>query len=225
MKAILSRTNQISALLLTSAVIISGCASKPPTFQQGPDAEVSFDGLTRVDNTAFKKVWADPDADLSVYTKIIPIKAEIEFRAVKGSSRRSSKSEYPIDEKDRIKVIDTIAQVLREEIGDNKRFVITDKPASDTLILAVSLLDIVSNVPPELIGRGEIFLSRVGEITIVLELKDSQSGETLLRAAERGVVEPAGNRGMRSNSVTNMNELRHLARRWGTKITTGLESL
>jgi len=225
MKAIPSRINRVSTLLLATAVILSGCASKPPTFQEGPDAEVSFDGLIRVDNTAFKKVWADPDADLSIYTKIIPIKAEIEFRAVKDSSRRSSKTEFPIDENDRIKVIDTIAQVLNEEIGDNKRFTITDKPASDTLILAVSLLDIVSNVPPELIGRGEIFLSRVGEITIVLELKDSQSGETLLRAAERGAVEPAGNRGMRSNSATNMNELRRLARRWGTKITAGLESL
>jgi hypothetical protein len=225
MKAIPSRIDQISALLLTTAVIISGCASKPPTFQEGPDAEVSFDGLIRVDNTAFKKVWADPDADLSVYTKIIPIKAEIEFRAVKSSSRGSSKSEFPIDENARIKIIDTIAQVLSEEIGDNKRFAITDKPAPDTLILAVSLLDIVSNAPPELIGRGDVFLSRVGEITLVLELKDSQSGETLLRAAERGAVEPAGNRGLRSNSVTNMNELRRLARRWGTKITAGLESL
>jgi hypothetical protein len=212
-------------LLLITTLVMAGCASKPPTFQEGPDAEISFDGLVRVDNTAFKKVWADPDTDLSNYTKIIPKKAEIEFRAVKGSARLSSKSEYPIDEKDRIKIIDTIAQILSEEISDNKRFTITDKPSPDTLILAVSLIDIVSNVPPELAGRSDVFLSRVGEITLVLELKDSQSGETLLRAAERGAVETAGNRGMRSNSVTNMNELRRLARRWGAKINNGLESL
>lgn len=189
---------------------------------------MTFDGLVRIDNTSFKRVWADPDADLSRYKKILPRRAELQFRAVKGSGStryNASKSEFPIAEKDREKLVETIGQVLGEEIGKNRRFAITDQPGPDTLILAVSLLDIVSRVPPQQIGRHDIYISRVGEITLVLELKDSLSGETLLRAAERSDVETAGQRGMRSNSVTNMNELRRLARRWGTKIRQGLESL
>lgn len=217
------------SLVFASAAIIAACVSAPPSFQQGPDAEVTFDGLVRIDHTSFKRVWADPDADLSGYTKILPRRAEIEFRAVRGrtgtSSMRSSQSEFPIEEKNREKIIATVGEVLGEEISQNTRFTITDKPDPDTLILAVSLLDIVSNVPPEPIGRGDVYLSRIGEVTIVLELKDSHSGETLLRAAERGAVEPAGNRGIRSNSVTNMSELRRLARRWGAKIRGGLDSL
>jgi len=216
------------ALLFASTVIVAACAGGPPTFQQGPDAEVTFDGLVRIDNTSFKRVWADPDTDLSRYTKILPRRAEIQFRAVKGTSgtrANASKSEFPVAEKDREKLVDTISQVLGEEIAKNRRFAVTDQPGPDTLILAVSLLDIVSRVPPQQIGRHDIYLSSVGEITLVLELKDSLSGETLLRAAERSDVEPAGQRGMRSNPVTNMSELRRLARRWGTKIRSGLESL
>lgn len=224
--------NQITptiGLAFASALLIVGCVSKPPAFQQGPDAEVAYDGLVRVDNTSFKRVWADPDADLSGYTKILPMKAAIEFRAVKGSGRSSmrlsSDSEFPIDDRNREKLVAEIGKVLSEEISSNTRFAITDKPAQDTLILAVSLLDIVSQVPPESIGRGDVYLSRVGEITLVIELKDSRSGETLLRAAERGAAEPAGSRMVRSSPVTTWAEVRRLARRWGTKIRNGLESL
>jgi len=217
------------SLTLAAAILIAACTSKPPSIQQGPDAELSYDGLVRIDNSAFKRAWADPDADLSGYTKILPMKAVIEFRAVNSSAgssmRTSSDSEFPINDNNREKLVDEIGKILREEIDSNTRFAITDRPAQETLVLAVSLLDIVSRVPPERSGRSDIYLSRVGEITIVLELKDSQSGETLLRAAERSSVEPAGNRGMRSNSVTNWSELRRLARRWGTKIRNGLESI
>ncbi len=217
------------ALVLTAIVIASGCVSKPPSFQEGPDAELSFDGLVRIDHSAFQRVWADPEADLAGYTKILPMKANIDFRAVKSSAgssmRSSSETEFPINDNNRDKLVDTIGEILREEVSGNKRFSIVDKPAQDTLILSVSLLDIVSNVPPDRVGRSDIYLSRVGEITIVLELKDSLSGETLLRAAERSAVERVGNQGMLANSVTTWAEVRRLARRWGTKIRTGLESL
>lgn len=225
----MNRIHSNIGLALAAALMIAGCASKPPAFQQGPDAEIAYDGLVRVDNTSFKRVWADPDADLSGYTKILPMKAAIEFRAVKGSRRSSmrlsSVDEFPIDDQNREKLVAEIGKVLREEISSNTRFAITDKPAQDTLILAVSLLDIVSRVPPEPIGRSDIYLSRVGEITLVIELKDSRSGETLLRAAERGAAEPTGSMGMRSSSVTTWAEVRRLAHRWGIKIRNGLESL
>ncbi len=218
-----------TCLIFMTAAMIAACSSAPPTLQEGPDAEVTFDGLVRVDNTSFKRVWADPDADLTGYTKILPQRAVIEFRDVKGTPGRSSynstKSEFPIADKDREKLIDTIAEVLGEEISQNQRFAIATEPGPDTLIMAVSLLDIVSRVPPERSGRGNIFISRVGEITIVLELKDSRSGQTLLRAAERSAVEPAGRGVVVSSSVTSWSELRRLARRWGTKIRGGLDSL
>ncbi len=230
MRALREKLIRISiGLALASAILITGCTSAPPSFQEGPDAEITFDGLVRIDNTQFKHVWADPDADLSGYTKIVPIRATVEFRAVKPVSRtgaaRSSTSEFPIDEKTQQKIVDTVSEIFSEEIAQNNRFAISDKAGPDTLIVAGSLLDIVSHVPPEPIGRGDIFISSVGEITLVLELKDSQSGETLVRAVERRALEPAGNRGMRSNAATNQNELRRLARRWGARLREGLDSL
>jgi len=56
----------------SAAMAITGCSSAPPTIQQGPDAEVSFDGLHVVDNAAFAAAWADPDIEFSRYNKIMP---------------------------------------------------------------------------------------------------------------------------------------------------------
>ena len=65
---------------------LAGCAAKESSIQTGPDAEVTFDGLHKVDNSAFKNAWADPDIDFSRYSKFIAGGAVFEFRAVKKSN-------------------------------------------------------------------------------------------------------------------------------------------
>lgn len=86
----------------------------------------------------------------------------------------------------------------------------TDKPAPDALIIVGKILDLVSNVPPEPIGRGDIYLTKIGEATLVLEIRDSQSGEILARAIDRRAAEPS--MVARSNVVTNISEVRREAR-------------
>ena len=101
----------------------------------------------------------------------------------------------------------------------------TDTPGFDVMIVEGALLDIVSYVPPDIVGRGEVYLSEVGTASLVLQVKDSMSGQTIARAAERRVAKPAGNMGMQSTSVTSWVEVRRLARRWATKLREGLESI
>jgi hypothetical protein len=83
--------------IIALAALAAGCA-QTPNIQQGPDAEYTFDGLVRIDNSRFKDSWVDPDIDLSRYNKIMVGNAEFEFRAVKKSSSatlaRSNESEY-----------------------------------------------------------------------------------------------------------------------------------
>ena len=64
---------QFLRLTMTAFVVVVGsvgCTTTPPTIQTGPDAEVSFDGLHKVDNTRVDSAWAVPDLDLSCYTEI-----------------------------------------------------------------------------------------------------------------------------------------------------------
>lgn len=213
---------------LTAIVLFAGCAGEP-TLQEGPDAELTFDGLARIDNAAFQDAWADPAADWARYDTIVPGGAEFEFRAVKKTSTHralSSSSEYWIDDAARARLIEEVSAVFAEELAKSERFSTADSPGPNTLIIGGGLTDIVSRVPPEYVGRSEVFLSTVGEATLVLEISDSLSGEVLFRAVDRRAAERAGGtQATRSTSATNWAEVRRLARRWGTKLREGLDAL
>ena len=94
-----------SVFTISVVALLAGC-TPTPTIQQGPDAEVTFDGLVRIDNSRFDSAWIDPDVDLSQYDKIMAGGAEFEFRAVKENTattmtRRSNGSEVWISDKNK----------------------------------------------------------------------------------------------------------------------------
>ena len=219
-----------NAVFVALALFFAGCATTPPTVQTGPNAEVSYDGLHVVDNSRFKMAWADPDADWARYNKYIPGPATFEFKAVKKGSNtyraQSSQTEFWISEEGRARLKEVASEVFNEELAKSERFTVTDKPAADALIIRGALLDIVSNVPPSMnrAGRTEIYLSKVGEATLVIEAVDSLSGEVLFRAVERRAAESAAG-GIQANTVTTWSEVRRMLRRWATRLKDGMDSL
>ena len=216
-------------LTLVTIALLAGCA-KTPTIQQGEDAELTFDGLVRIDHSRFSNAWIDPDVDLTEYNKIMVGDAEFEFRAVKKSSgstitRRANESEFWISDENRQELIEIVSEAFRNEVQKSEHFTFVDAPGPDVLILVGGLHDIVSRVPPDLVGRGDIYLSSVGEATLVLEARDSLSGETIYRAIDRRAAERAGGQMMVANTVTTKSEVRRLAQRWATRLREGLDSI
>ena len=216
-------------ILVVTTLLIVGCAP-PPSIQQGPDAETTFDGLVRIDNSRFANAWIDPDVDLSQYDKIMAGDAVFEFRAVKKTTslttaRRANESEFWISDENKESLIEIVSEAFRKELEKSEHFTVADAPGPDVLIIVGGLHDIVSRVPPDMIGRGDIYLSSVGEATLVIELKDSLSGETIYRAIDRRAAERAGDQMMVSNTVTSRSEVRRLAQRWATRMREGLDSV
>ena len=215
-------------LLTISVIVIAGCSSAPPTIQEGPNAEVSYDGLHAIDNSPFQLAWADPDIDFSKYNKIIPGGAFLEFRAVKEMSRTramSSSSEFYIDDKNKERLREETTTIFREEMAKSTRFTMVEEPGPDVLIISGGLHDIVSNVPPDTMGPSDIYLTSVGEMTLILEAADSRSNEVIYRAVERRAADSQSGQMGRSNSVTNWAEIRRLLRRWATTLREGLDSI
>jgi hypothetical protein len=215
--------------IIALAVLMAGCATKEPSLQQGPDAEVTFDGLVRIDNGRFRDSWADPDIDFSQYTKFMTGNAVFEFRAVKRSdsasmAARSNATEFYISDAARARLVEVVTEQFSRELGNSEHFTRAESAGPDVLVIVGGLHDIVSRVPPSHVGRGEIFLSSVGEATLVLEARDSLSGETIFRAIDRRAAEQVG-MATASNSVTNMSEVRRMASRWATRLREGLDAI
>ena len=229
----------MSVLRKTAFVVLTlalgGCAATTPEFQSGPDAEVTHDGLTRLDKTIMDAAWARQGVDFSSYRKVMFKGVGVEYRAVTGPysgragtgstwSSRSSRDEFRLDDKTKAMFEAEISDAFREEIAASKVYEVVDQPGPDVLLVVGGLLDVVSRVPPESIGRSEIFIDRVGEATLVLEVRDSESNQIFARAVDRRAAERTGEM-MSSNPVNNRTEVRRLGRRWGQILRNGLERL
>ena len=213
----------IAKILLLSAMLV-GCTSTPE-IQTGPDAEVTYDGLTRVDNTVMDAAWKLADVDISEFTKVKLLGAGIEFRFVTGSGTRlSGQNEFPLDESQQERLRQTITDAFTDEMSNSERFELVETTGPDTLLVRGALLDVVSNVPPERIGRSQVFLSSVGEATLVLEVRDSVTFAILARAVDRRAAARRGT-SVQANSVTTWAEVRRLANRWAQQLRIGLESI
>ena len=214
---------------IAATVLVVGCASPEPTIQTGPEAETTFDGLVRIDHSRFAAAWVDPDIDLTQYNKIIPGGAAFEFRNVQrvsaSTARRSNENEFWISDSDKQRLIDTVSDVFTEELQRSEHFTLVEEAAPDTLIISGALHDIVSRVPPEQVGRSEIWLRSVGEATLIIELRDSLSNEVIYRAVERRAAENVGGQMIRANTATTWAEVRRWARRWAVRLREGLDSV
>ena len=100
-----------------------------------------------------------------------------------------------------------------------------DPTASDTLIVNGALHDIVSKVPPQDVGRSEVWLRTVGEATLIIELRDSLSNEVIYRAVERRAIATSGQQMTRAHTATTWAEVRRWARRWAVRLREGLDSV
>ncbi len=214
-----------SLMLVLLSLLIVACTSAPPALQTGPDAERTFDGLVRVDNSRFRDAWADPEVDFSQYNKVMPGGARFEFRAVsktagRTSLSRGSRGEFWISDANRDKLVGTVSAVFKEELSKAQGWEAAEEVGPNVLILRGALLDIVSFIPPEMTGRSEIYLSSVGEATLVVEGIDSMSGEVLFRAVDRRSTDATG-----GGTIRAWSEVRRWARRYATILREGLESI
>ena len=220
------------ALVTLLAAAAAGCTSTP-TFQTGEDAEVTFDGLTRMEGTIMDAVWALTDIDLTAYSKVMFEGLGVEYREVSGpysgragstTARRSSQSEFALHPDTRALFEEEITAAFREEMASSEVFEIVEEAGPEVLLIRGGLLDVVSRVPPETIGRSRIFIDSIGEATLILEIRSSVSNSIYARAVDRRAAQ-TGATMTESNRVTNRAEVRRLGRRWGRMLRDGLDTL
>jgi len=181
------------AMVMLAALLIGGIAyaqETPPAGEEGGE-QAKIKG-------PFKETWVRPDADISQYTKLYPWKSKFEFR--EGGETRGAKTTteqlrgdggpYFVKEESREKFEKVVNERFVKELGYSKIFEVVDEVGPDTLLVRASVLDIVSNVPPNYTGTADIHLSAVGEATFFFELIDSETGVVQATVGERRRIQP-----------------------------------
>ncbi|HTO57633.1 MAG TPA: DUF3313 family protein [Pseudomonadales bacterium] len=214
----------IGALAMCATLMLGGCntnSSGPPELDS---SNLTYDGLAKVKNPRAHGAWMRPDFSLDGYTKIMLIGAGIEYRPVKPVQRAaaSSASQFPLtaEQKERLRSI--VRDAFRTELAQSQKFQLVDEPGPDVLMVWGGLIDVVSFVPPDAVGRSNIYLNSIGEATLVVELRDSESNAVLVRIIDRRAAQAQGPN-VRSTSVTNWAEVQQVARTWAGRLREGLE--
>ena len=137
---------------------------------------------------------------------------------------RSRGGPYFVDDKTRARFEALVDEIFAEEMAKIERFEIVEEAGPDVLTVSVGLLNVTSYVPADnLAGRSGMFIRSVGDATLVLELRDSETDTILARSVDRRAAERPGGDMMNSNSVTNASEVKRLIRTWAKGLREGLD--
>lgn len=215
------------ALLSVGILILAGCAASTPTVDTTDESKVTFDGLYPVKGTRADEAWARPGADLSQYSKVMLHGVGVEYRPGGESGRtamsRSRGGPYEVTAEQKAAFVSIMAEEFLEELGKSEHFTIVSEPGPDVLLVRGALLDVVSYVPPEPIGaRDAVYLTRVAEATLVLELRDSITEAIFARAIDRRAAEDAIGF-QESTRINNAAEIRRLAKTWARMLRSRLD--
>jgi len=208
---------------------LAGCAASTPTIDTSPEAELSFDGLHEVKGGQADKAWAMPGVDLTQYSKIMLQGAGIEYRpggeSPRSFSSRSRGGPYEVTEQQKEQFRAIVVNTFLEELAESEHFKLVEEAGPDVLLIRGALLDVVSWAPDDPVGRGVVLLSKVGEATLVLELRDSITEAVLVRAVDRRAAEGDGFAGGMSKSgrVENQAQVKRVVRYWAQLLRRRLD--
>ena len=175
-----------AGLMLLSHAGKSGAQSILAT---GPEAEVTGDGLHRVNPSIMENAWVKPDLDLSVYSRIYFVPVAVQFRDVAErrytARTRDTAEQFFVTEQRKARLRDLFGEAFHEAVGEIESYELSEEVGRDVLIVRGLLADVISGVPPDDAGSVSSSVRWAWEASIVLELRDSMSNDILARTADR----------------------------------------
>ena len=212
------------ALALGALVSTGGAtttlAAKPPT---------TWDGLVQVPSKRLKLVYLAPQADFRGYTKLMLDPTEVAFKKNwardYNSNRRGVSGRVSDDEVEKavVKGVEVASDIFAQAFTSAGYQIVT-AAGPDVLRVRTGIADISVTSPERIVaGRSYSFSNEAGFATLVVEVRDSQTGALLGRAVDGRVAGDDG--ALMRNRVTNRADFRELVKAWAKHSAAGLQEL
>ena len=199
---------------------LSACA--PQATQPITGTDVDAEGLQTVKSRYFSTALARPGVDFSHYRGVIVSGVELAFR-----TPDRAKSQFPLDESQKARFRGLLEQQFSTELAGLENVELVTEAGADVLDLHIRVQDILATVPPRTvgdIGRASFALEALGEATLVIELRDSQSEEVLVRVFDQRAVEGVGML-QGDQAVTRWEDVESLCKHWAATVRERLDVL
>ena len=213
------------------AAVVLGLSAQAVVAKEQPP-QVTEDGLVLQKKGTFQHTWLDPEVDFSRYSKVLIIgDGAVEFRDVGPAKRSRSRALmsherfFGVSDADQARFAEIAGESFEKQLAKAKNLQVVDQPGEGVLVIRAHVKDVVSQVPPPLAGRGEVYSRNVGQATVVMEFYDGVSGKPVAVAMERSAIQRPGHdisMMMELNSVTAWAEVRRWASRYGARLAHDL---
>jgi hypothetical protein len=216
----------LKSIALASVFMIAALAAPLLSAQDEPP-EISTGGLSLVESKGRSEIYADPEVDWSVYTKILLDPATVAFRKNwQRDQNRSQPFKVRTEDMERIKseMSELFGEVFTTELTEKGGYVIVTESGDDVMRITPHIVDLDVYAPDTRgsAGSQRSYTESAGRMTLKLQLFDSVTGDLLAVTSDR---EEAPRRGHMqwTTSATNRREATLLMQRWAGKMRERLD--
>jgi hypothetical protein len=204
-----------------ASLALAGCASS----QRGPS---EWDGLVRQPNTRLDGVFLRPGVSISSYTTIMLAPADVQFAENWDPNRVGRSSAGRLDASDVLAIKSNLStmfgEIFTSELTSGGYKIVTE-PGPDTLLIVPAIVNLFITAPDAATaGRSRTYTANSGQMTLVMEVRDSVTGEVLARVVDARSGRNSGFMTV-TNRVTNTADARRAIQSWAVALRNGLDSL
>jgi hypothetical protein len=216
---VLRHSRRLSLLLLLGGALLAGCANTPPTPQE-------WDGLVLRPGTRLDALFVKPDAEISGFSSVMLDPVQIQFAANwdPNQGRRSQARRLNAADIAAIKerLAELFQQTFRAELGRGG-YPLVNEPGPETLRMTPIIIDLFITAPDEMTpGRSRVYTAESGRMTLVAELRDSVTGELLVRAVDARAGRGTGQLTW-TNRVTNAADAQQAIAVWASALRRAMD--
>ena len=169
------------------AILVIGFFTSQPLCARNQAAPVTVDGLHLVPDTKLGLVYADPEADLATYNTLLLMDAQVAF---KKNWRHDINQNLPfhVTSADMQRIKSEVSDLFREIFTNALKsagFELVSEQSPDTMIIRPAILDLnITSPDTPRGGTTRNVTQSAGDMTLFLELRDSITGDVLVKAMD-----------------------------------------
>jgi len=200
------------------SLIATVSASEPPA---------EWDGLKRVESKQLDYLYVLPGETLTGYKRyrLAPVQVAFDKNWDPNSSERSPSRQLNKGDLDKIKstLASEFQKVFKEELAKGG-YTLVENDDEDVLDVAGAIVNLYITAPDKMsAGRTRSYVASAGHMSLIVELRDSVSGQLLARAIDTARGREYGSFRI-ATSTTNLGDARLALVQWAGILRKALDS-
>jgi len=217
----LSKFKQIIIITVFCSITTSSLAEvelpTPPT------------GMNSIQVNYLDHAWQSPDFEIKKFDRLFIKIDEFEYRPTKKTIQNSSKKSYELNDKAKVKLKNNTLKTFTAELRHLDNFTIIDMKDinKNTLFIKITLKDIVNYIPDthQKLYQTKLYLREMGEMTLDIEIINSQNSKLLFKGLVREKIKTTGNQLGSANAIRATHKTKIILKHWAKELSNYINEI